>query len=222
VDKEVTMPASEPFTIGSTVSCTDGPCGILTQVVVDPVARNVTHLVVEPEHRSGLGRLVPLALVDADADGDGVQLRCTSADFDELPHAEETDFLPGGSGYEAYAAHELFYWPYYGLEGGADPKMANASGVITRDTLPPGEVAVRRGERVHAVDGEIGRVEGLVVEPQSGHVTHVLLQEGHAWGRRRVAIPLGAVERIDEGIAVSLSKQEIEELPEVDVRHPAG
>jgi sporulation protein YlmC with PRC-barrel domain len=220
VDQEVPMPASEPFTIGSTVSCTDGPCGKVTQVVVDPIARSVTHLVVEPQHRSGLGRLVPLALVDAAADGDEVHLRCTTADFEELPHAEETDFLPGGSGYEAYAAYELFYWPYYGLEGG-DPAAANASGVVTRDTLPPGEVAVRRGERVHAVDGEIGQVEGLVVEP-SGHVTHVLLQEGHLWGRKRVAIPLGAVDHIDEGIAVSLTKHEIEELPEVDVRHPTG
>jgi sporulation protein YlmC with PRC-barrel domain len=191
-------------------------------VVVDPVARSVTHLVVEPEHRSGLGRLVPLALVDAEADGDGVHLRCTSGEFEDLPRAEETDFLPGGSGYEAYPAHELFYWPYFGVEGGGDPDVYNASGVVTRDTLPPGEVAVRRGERVHAVDGEIGHVEGLVVEPTGGHVTHVLLQEGHAWGRKRVAIPLSAVERIDEGIAVSLTKREIEDLPEVDVRHPTG
>lgn len=218
------MPASEPFTIGSTASCTDGPCGKVTRVVVDPVARSVTHLVVEPQHRSGLGRLVPLALVDADAgtEGDGVHLRCTSADFGDLPLAEETDFLPGGSGYEAYAAHELFYWPYFGLEGGGDPDVYNASGVVTRDTLPAGEVAVRRGEWVHAVDGEIGQVEGLVVEPTSGHVTHVLLQEGHVWGRKRVAIPLRAVDHIDEGIGVSLTKQEIEDLPEVDVRHPTG
>jgi sporulation protein YlmC with PRC-barrel domain len=226
VDKEVMMPASESFTIGSAVSCSDGPCGTLTQVVVDPLARSVTHLVVEPEHRSGLGRLVPLALVDADADGDGVRLRCTFADFEDLPHAEETDFLPGGSGYEAYQDHELFYWPFYGLEGGSDPAVTFASGLVTRDTLPPGEVAVRRGERVHAADGEIGKVEGLVVEPTNGHVTHVLLQEGHMWGRKRVAIPLDAVVHIDDGaadgITVSLTKQEIEDLPEVDVRHPTA
>ena len=48
---------------------------------------------------------------------------------------------------------------------------------------------------VHATDGEIGKVEGLVVEPAHGHVTHVLLQEGHLWGRKEVAIPIGAVEQ---------------------------
>jgi hypothetical protein len=28
---------------------------------------------------------------------------------------------------------------------------------------------------------------------QPGHVTHVLLQEGHLWGRKEVAIPITAV-----------------------------
>ena len=179
------------------------------------MAREVTHLVVEPAHRSGLGRLVPLDLVEADAE------RSTSAapstEFEKLPHAEETDFLPGGSGYEDYAQHEAYYWPYFGIEGSADPVVANASGIVTRDTLPPGEVGVRRGEHVHASDGEIGKVEGLVVEPAHGHVTHVLLQEGHLWGRKQVAIPIGAVERIDEGITVNLTKREIEDLPAVDL-----
>jgi hypothetical protein len=57
-------------------------------VVVDPVAGEVTHLVVEPEHRQGLGRLVPLALVEVRADG--VRLGCTLAEFGRLELAEET------------------------------------------------------------------------------------------------------------------------------------
>ena len=205
--------ADATFTIGSLAACSDGPCGEVRRVVVDPVARAVTHLVVEPAHRSGLGKLVPLDLVERGA-GD-VRLRCTLEEFERLPHADETDFLPGGSGYEAYAAHEAYYWPFFGIDAGAWPLAANASGVVTRETLPPGEVGVRRGERVHATDGEIGQVEGLVVEPGQGHVTHVLLQEGHLWGRKQVAIPIDAVERIGEDITVNLTKREIEELPAV-------
>ena len=53
------------FTIGAKVSCTDGVCGQVIRVVVDPVARAVTHLVVEPKDGGGLGRLVPLSLVQA-------------------------------------------------------------------------------------------------------------------------------------------------------------
>jgi sporulation protein YlmC with PRC-barrel domain len=203
------------FTIGAAVECSDGPCGAVSRVVVDPVARELTHLVVEPEHRSGLGRLVPLDKVEAGADE--VRLRYTLDEFENLPTAEETDFLPGGSGYDAYAAHEAYYWPYFGLEGGADPQLALASAVETRDKLPAGEIGVRRGEAVHATDGEIGKVEGLVVDSAQGHVTHVLLQEGHLWGRKQVAIPIDAVEKIDEGITVNLSKHDIEALPAVGV-----
>ncbi len=136
------------------------------------------------------------------------------------PYAEETDFLPGGSGYQDYEQHQAYYWPFYGLEGGVDPGFANASGILTRDTLPPGDVGVRRGERVHATDGEIGKVDGLVVEPTHGHVTHVLLEEGHLWGRKQVAIPISAVARMDEGISVNLTKREIEDLPSVPLSDP--
>jgi sporulation protein YlmC with PRC-barrel domain len=213
--------ADATFTIGSPAACTDGPCGKVSKVVVDPVARSLTHLVVEPEHRSGLGRLVPLDRVEPGADG--VQLGYTLDEFDALPHAEENDFLPGGSGYQDYEAHEAYYWPYFGIEGGPDPLVANASGIVTHDTLPPGEVGVRRGDRVHATDGEIGKVEGLVVDGHGGHVTHVVLQEGHAWGRKDVAIPVGAVIRMDGGgISVSLSKHEIGALPAVDLSKPGG
>jgi sporulation protein YlmC with PRC-barrel domain len=205
--------ADTTFTIGAAAVCSDGPCGAVSRVVVDPVARELTHLVVEPEHRAGLGRLVPLDMVEAGAED--VRLKYTLAEFEKLPSAEETDFLPGGSGYDAYAAHEAYYWPYFGLEGGADPRLALASAVETRDMLPPGEIGVRRGETVHASDGEIGKVEGFVVDSGQGHVTHVLLQEGHLWGHKEVAIPIGAVEKIDEGITVNLTKHEIEALPAV-------
>jgi len=203
------------FTIGAAAACSDGPCGAVSRVVVDPVARELTHLVIEPEHRSGLGRLVPLDMVEA-GDGD-VRLRYTLAEFEKLPSAEETDFLPGGSGYDAYAAHEAYYWPYFGLEGGADPRLTLASAVETRDMLPTGEIGVRRGEAVHASDGEIGKVEGFVVATAEGQVTHVLLQEGHLWGRKQVAIPISEVEKIDHGITVKLTKHEIEALPAVGV-----
>ena len=203
------------FTIGIAATCSDGPCGSVTRVVVDPVARELTHLVVEPVHRAGLGRLVPLDKVESH-DGE-VRLRYTLAEFEALPSAEETDFLPGGSGYDAYAAHEAYYWPYFGLEGGADPRLTLASAIETRDMLPKGEVGIRRGEAVHASDGEIGKVEGFVVDSASSHVTHVLLQEGHLWGRKQVAIPIGSVKKIEQGITVKMTKQEIEHLPNVGV-----
>src|SRR5262249_20606112 len=98
------------FTIGTEASCTDGVCGEVIRVVVDPVARAVTHLAIEPKHRQGLARLVPLALVDATA-GE-VRLRCTIAEFERLDPAEETQFVPGSPGYAAYRPDGGVAWPY--------------------------------------------------------------------------------------------------------------
>jgi sporulation protein YlmC with PRC-barrel domain len=210
------MAETTQFTIGAEASCTDGVCGEVIRVVVDPIARAVTHLVVEPKHRVGRGRLVPLDLVDATT-GE-VRLRCTMAAFEKLDFAEETQFLPGSGGYVGYGPEQMLSWPYYGLGG----PMGNVSQPIINDKVPLGEVAVRRGEQVHATDGDIGRVQGLVIDPGDHHVTHVLLQEGHLWGRKEVAIPIGAVTGIDDGIRLSITKQEVQDLPPVDVDHPNG
>jgi sporulation protein YlmC with PRC-barrel domain len=203
------------FTIGVDATGTDGVCGEVIRVVIDPVARAVTHLVVEPKHRRGLGRLVPLDLVDA-VPGE-VRLGCTVAEFEKLDSAEETRFLSGDSSFGGYGPGEMAMWPYYGLS------LGNAPQAITYDTVPLGEVAVRRGEHVHATDGDIGQVQGLVIDPRDHRVTHVLLQEGHLWGRKEVAIPVGTVTVIDDdGIRLDITKQEVEDLPPVAIDHPIG
>lgn len=215
------MAQTTEFTIGADVSCTDGDCGKVRRVVVDPIARAVTHLVVEPRHRQGLGRLVPLDLVDATT-GE-IRLRCTVAAFEQLDSAEETQFIPGSSGYAAYGPGQVVSWPYYGLGGGAgvmDAEMAGVSQTVTYDKVPLGEVDVCRGDHVQATDGVIGRVQGLVIDPRDRHVTHVLLQEGHLWGRKEVAIPISAVANVEDGIQLNITKQDVQDLPPVDIDHP--
>jgi hypothetical protein len=58
-----------------------------------------------------------------------------------------------------------------------------------------------------------------VVDPAGEHVTHVLLQEGHLWGRKQVGIPIGAVAGVDasEGIKLSISKKDVQDLPSVSI-----
>jgi sporulation protein YlmC with PRC-barrel domain len=218
--RKVAMAEATQFTIGVEASCSDGICGEVSRVVIDPIAQTVTHLVVEPKHRQGLGRLVPLDLADATVEE--VRLRCTSAEFERLDAAEETQFLPGSSGYAGYGTDQALSWPYYGLGGGMGMGVGGVPQAVTYETLPLGEVAVRRGEQVHTTDGDIGRVQGLVMNPRDHHVTHVLLQEGHLWGRKEVAIPISAVTRVDDGIQLNITKQEVQDLPPVDIDHPKG
>jgi sporulation protein YlmC with PRC-barrel domain len=161
------------FAMGATASCADGPGGKVSRVIIDPATETVTHLVIQPKHRLGVGRLVPLDLVDATA-GD-IRLRCTVEEFGELEPAQETELINDGTG---------------GLGiGGLNAPMGVTSQVpaIVQDVVPLGEADVDRGDPVHALDGEIGRVQGLLVDPDDHRVTHVLLQEGHLWGRKKPA-----------------------------------
>jgi sporulation protein YlmC with PRC-barrel domain len=212
--------AETQFTIGADASCTDGACGKVTRVVVDPVAQAVTHLVVD---RHGKARLVPVDLVDAA--GAEIRLRCAQAEFNKLQLAETKQFLPvsGGGADLGYGQNQML-WPYYGL-GGRGPMGIAGAGLRQEviDSIPAGEVAVRRGQHVRATDGTIGKVQGLVIDPASHQVTHVLLQEGHLWGRQQITIPIGAVTAVEGyGVRLSITKQQVHDLPPVDIDHPNG
>lgn len=77
--------------LGGEAACSDGYRCEVHAVVLGPAAGAVTHLVVEPAGRSGLARLVPLDLAVLDQPGaaaDGLRLRCTEAEFRDLPPAE--------------------------------------------------------------------------------------------------------------------------------------
>ena len=111
------MSDTTQFTIGTEARCTDGVCGEVSRVVVDPVGQVVTHLVIEPKGRAGLARLVPVGLVEAASPE--VRLRCTLDAFGHLDPAEETQFVPGSVGYAAYGPEQVIAWPYYGLNPGA-------------------------------------------------------------------------------------------------------
>lgn len=203
------------YAIGSVVTCSDGPGGEVTRVVVDPVRREVTHLVVEPKHRIGLGHLVPLTLVaDVDAGSGAVTLSCTTAELEHLDQAEEERFLPEVDGWLGYGPGQVYAWPHYGLS------MPSMPLPTVEETLPAGEVAINRGDRVHATDGDIGEVKGLAIDPASHRVTHVLLAEGHLWGRKEVAIPIADVTSVDGGIEVRLTKRQVQDLPPVEVATP--
>ena len=218
------MDAFEEYDIGSEVSCRDAEqCGRLECVVVDPVAERLTHLIVAARHGAA-GRLVPVAL--AHTEDKDVVLNCGKEEFDRLEPSVATHFVPYPDAELRYGAMEgeIVRWPWYGLApAGAvmgltcvDP-MASPD-IEIEDRVPAGRVRIRRGERVVAADGPVGHVRGLVVDPADEAVTHVLLDEGHLWGHKRVAIPVGAVSGIDpEGVRVRLTKHQIKDLPPMEV-----
>lgn len=210
------------FAMGARASCSDGFCGEVRRTILDPAARTVTHLVIQPGHHNAEGRLVPIEL--ADATGGEIRLRCTLAEFDRLVPAEDVEVVDDeyGGGYSP--AEAVLGYGNVGMMGARGSASGMGLGhrtpVVVSHAVPLGETEVERHERVHAVDGEIGRVEGFVVDPADHQVTHILLQEGHLWGRKEVAIPVSAVASLDAGVRLNITKKQVEDLPPLGQGHP--
>ena len=110
------MTKTTQFTIGSEVRCSDGVCGKLSRVIVDPLARAVTHLVVEPSQGNHVGRIVPLDLVGETAAE--IEIHCTTAELEKPAPAEQTHFLQDGDSHPGSHRRPAAASPP-GLGGGA-------------------------------------------------------------------------------------------------------
>jgi hypothetical protein len=192
--------------IGADTHCTDGPCGVLRRVVLDPDRRVATHLVVE-RHRNGDGRLVPMTLVDSV--GPDIRLRCSHADFDRLDPAEHLWFPGQDPGDPVSSA--LLTSPYYGVDPGAASVLGDFGGnldqPVIEDSVPDGDVEVTHHDEVRATDGHVGSICGVVVEPSGYRLTHVLAKEGHLWRRHEVAIPMSVVDTLGAEVALTIDKE---------------
>jgi sporulation protein YlmC with PRC-barrel domain len=201
--------SSMKIPLNAKVQCTDGPDGRTVQVVVDPVSKRTTHVVVEQEKPPSIERLVPRRLVLGTIDN-AIYLNCSREELGKMTPLIEAEFLwaeiPGFNEIHPYLLH---------------PFVIPGRLMVRQESLPPEELGVRRGARVQATDGKVGRVDEFVVIPTNGEITHLLLREGHLWGSREVSIPISAIERIDGKIVhLWLNKREIRALPSVPVRRP--
>jgi len=199
--------------IGATARWDDDSSGEVISLAVDPTAWRVTHLVVEPEHRQGLARLVPADdRVEQDGAGTGgLRLRYTEKEFEELDAAEETlaEFEP------AVLVPYQGAWGVPGdmpvADGGLSWPGQPVEPVDLVPTVLPGEEEEWRGDRVHATDGPIGHLHALCVDRGTGKVTGVRLKR-HLWGRKDVTIPIGKVAGFRAGIHLNITKREVQHL----------
>ena len=52
-----------------------------------------------------------------------------------------------------------------------------------------------------------------------GHITHLVLREGHLWSKKELTLPLSAVDRMDEYVVeLKLDKKTVKSLPAIPVR----
>jgi sporulation protein YlmC with PRC-barrel domain len=210
--------------LGAPVHCSDSELGELADIVIDPTTRRITHLVVEPRQGIYARRLVPIELVRAGQDAP-IVLDCSLEQAADLEHAEEMAYLrlgevPVEDPRWDVTVTEMLALPYYqGIDMPTAGIYGYQEGVEVRyERVPKGDVEVRRSSPVRSSDDHhLGHVEALVADDDQ-HITHLVLEHGHLWGKRDVSIPIGAVVRVDAGaVVLGLSKDEVGALDQVRI-----
>ncbi len=198
--------------INATVECTDGKVGISSHVIIDPTSRKITHIVVsEEEPIAPQNWMVPMYMV-GDTTRDVIQLNCTTEELDTLEPFEGLHYIEVPHDEGDYPADAYYLSPF------VSPLRTDYVPVSVEQT-PPGELAFFRGALIHASDGYVGRLSEFLIDPDSGEVSHLILEEGHLWGKQEITIPVSVIDRsVDNMVFLKLDKNEVAYLPTIPLQ----
>jgi uncharacterized protein YrrD len=216
---------------GMAVESADGERSELADIVVDPVRRRVTHLIVK---RAGVfhgARLVPIdAVGSVNTD---VVLSWTAQQILEADPIQETDHPQLGNwphqqnGWDVGVVRVL-EWPYHVSSGGPGYDWPNSSGLgdspsddgtrttTEYDRIPEGTAEIRRASGIVSADGVlVGHLDGLILDPDHG-ISHIVLDRGHLWDHREITIPMSEVETMaTDEVRLRVRSKEVGTFPSV-------
>jgi len=184
------------------VECSDGPIGKVENIIVNPAHERVTHLVVRENDVDNTLRLIPEKMIQQSTK-DKITLWASKEKFRKAPDFLQEEFIP---------ANIMLYLG----EGVGDLPATPASVRTLTEDIPTGGMAIHHGAKVYAADGHIGKVDEFLMEKKTGRITHLILKEGHLWGKKEITLPVGAIEKYEEGnVYLKLDKKAVEQAPQL-------
>jgi sporulation protein YlmC with PRC-barrel domain len=148
------------------VKCCGRNCGRSTHIVLNPVTKEITHLVVKQRAFPYTERLVSVDLM-VESTPRIIRLRRDAPDLDAMEEFVETECVPSEETH--IIGGPFLMWPYtYTTEEYISH---------VHEQIPVEELAIRRGARVVAQDGQVGQVDEFVVDRPSEHITHLVMRE---------------------------------------------
>jgi uncharacterized protein YrrD len=211
------------FKEGANVFTSDGTkVGDIDRVVLDPVTKDISHLVVRKGFLFTEDKVVPIELVDS-ATEERVVLEVVD-DLEALPDFEDTYYVrvgetetqvtqpPGYVGtYYWYPPVSVNWWtaaPY--------PAYPRPPYVLKiRRNIPEGTVPLKEGAKVAAFDDEhVGDVERVFADPSQDRATHLLVSQGLLLKEKKV-VPTSWITEVKENeVHLAVSSDLLDSLPE--------
>lgn len=203
------------FRVGAVVAGSGVELGKLDALIIDPTTRQVTDLVVSHD-RLAPRLVVPISKV-TEATPEVVTLDLDEDELHDCARFDEPNFNQPG---DDWSKGEVMLDPgSYFLEPFASP--LDGWVLATHEHIPKGEVSIRRGSEVYSSDGtRIGHVDEFLVDPPDGHITHVVLREGHVFARDDdVVIPVSNATHVEEGrVLLDIDLDQVNALDRIPVK----
>ena len=197
--------------LNADVRCSDGAAGRSTVIVVDPHTETVTHVVVDSQ---GTEYLVPIDVI-SESGTDHIQLRWSLAELAKAERYDKVVYVGDGSA-EGLGVPSMIYPTT--MDAGYMTESVELS-YLNEEQIPENELAIHRGAHVEASDGRVGQIDEFLIDSATGQITHLVLRQGHLWGKKDVTVPVSAIDHIQEDLVIlNLDKAAVEQLPHVPVK----
>jgi len=203
--------------LGTSIRCADGATRELVDVVIDSSSSRVTHLVIRPAQHAEDARLVPISLASRAEDGESeISLNCGAEDLERFDPVHKFEILRAGErpnedpkwdvGVEDIVVAPNYAPTAFGDYGGS----LDSDVTISYDRVPKGEIELRHASSVYSADGHhLGSVDAVVVDDDD-RLTHLLLERGHLWWKREVALPAESISKFESDmLTLGLTKREL-------------
>lgn len=199
----------------------DTDVGRIERVVLDPVTKEVTHVVIRQGFLFTEDKLLPIEMLMS-ASEDRAVLRQDVGDLDDLPKFEETHFVSPSldeKDYPIYGtgrADPLYWYPPLGLASYHGGPVIPPVEVMerTEQNIPENTVAIKDGANVYSADDKhVGDVERVFMDSRSDRATHIVISQGLFFKERKL-VPTAWLRIIGENeVHLSVDSDFVERLP---------
>jgi hypothetical protein len=217
---------------GLAIRATDGELGTVNQFYFDDETWAIRYLIVDTGGWLGGRRVLisPISVVQTDWEAKRLDVALTKR---QVEHSPQIDTHKPVS-----RQHEAAYVGYYGYPyywggpylwgaaaypaGLATPPTASTEAMAARIRRESTDSHLRSGEAVtgyniEAADGEIGHVDGFVVDDEAWAIRYMEVATRNWWPGKKILLSPAWIERVswtDSKVYVGLSREAIKDAPE--------
>ncbi len=211
------------LTLNAQVMGLEGHLGQLTRIIVKAKTMQVSYIVVELSGLFGFEKyLVPIDYISSTTP-QLINLNCTQNELMGMKPYCETHYIEN-----EYWEREMLYWPWDSVSYASDalmswsypfPERMMSYMIVEKENLLPGELAISDDVQVEALDGLLGKIDGLLVSKNTQMLKVLLVRSRNFLNLKERLFPAKAINKIEDNkVYLKSEKKALNSLPSMSRR----